>query len=128
MDNRIEMWQKAVLKHNEIELGKKREEEEKRQKFAAFLADKYASQPPLEGNVYLNNLIINLFMVMDNSERLMMMTVLKGKNGLALIEAIDRAPKDENLLRNVRRELYERHTEHEKQMTMSRDQLNNSRQ
>ena len=120
-DGRIEMWHKAVLKHNEIELGKKREEEEKRQKFAAFLADKFGSRPPLEGNVYLNNLIINLYMVLDQSERIMMMTVLNGRNGDALIEAIERAPKDENLLRNVRRELYERHSEHEKNMQQVRE-------
>lgn len=120
-DNRIEMWQNAVLKHNEIEISKKREEEEKRQKFAAFLADKYGSRPPLEGNVYLNNLIVNLYMVMDASERVMVMAVLNSRNGAALIEAIDRAPKDENLLRNVRRELYARYEEYEKDLQKTRE-------
>ena len=115
-DGRVEMWQNAVLKHNEIELSKKREEEEKRQKFAAFLTDKFGNHPPLEGNVYLNNLIINLYMVMDASERSMVMAVLSGRNGDSLIAAIDRAPKDENLLRNVRRELYLRYEEHEKDL------------
>ena len=124
-DSRTEMWHKAVLKHNEIELGKKREEEAKRQKFAGFLADKYGSKPPLEGNVYLNNLIVNLFMVMDATERNMMMSVLKGRKGDELISAIDRAPKDENLLRNVRRELYDRYAEHEKTMQQTQNMVNN---
>ena len=124
-DSRTEMWHKAVLKHNEIELGKKREEEAKRQKFAAVLADKYGSKPPLEGNVYLNNLIVNLFMVMDATERNMMMSVLKGRKGDELISAIDRAPKDENLLRNVRRELYDRYAEHEKTMQQTQNMVNN---
>lgn len=123
-DRRIEMWHKAMLKHNEIELGKKREEEAKRQKFSAFLADKYGAMPPLEGNVYLNNLIINLYMVLDATERMMMMAVLNGRNGNVLIEAIDRAPKDENLLRNVRRELYERHAELEKSLQVVREKNN----
>lgn len=120
-DNRVEMWQKALLKHNEIELGKKREEEEKRQKFAAFLADKFGNRPPLEGNVYLSNLIINLYMVMDASERSMIMAVLNGRNGDALIQAIDRTPKDESLLRSVRRELYSHYEEHEKDLLKSRE-------
>ena len=127
VDGRTEMWHKAVLKHNEIELGKKREEEAKRQKFAEFLTDKYGSKPPLEGNVYLNNLIVNLFMVMDATERNMMMSVLKGRKGDELISAIDRAPKDENLLRNVRRELYDRYAEHEKTMQQTRGPAVNNR-
>ena len=105
LDNRINMWQKAILKHNEIELGKKREEEAVRKKFASFLEEKYGMRPPLQGNMYLNNLIINLYMVLDATERSMMQSLLNGKQGDALIQAIDRAPKDENLLRNVRREI-----------------------
>ena len=121
VENRIEIWQNALLKHNEIELGKKREEEAKRKKFAEFLDEKYGSRPPLEGNVYLRNLLINLFMVMDATERNMMMNVLKSSRGDALVEAINRAPKDENLLRNVRSELYEKHAEHEKSLQPARE-------
>lgn len=105
LEGRAEIWQKAILKHNEIELGKKREEEGVRKKFATFLEEKYGARPPLEGNAYLNNLLINLYMVLDATERSMMMSVLNGRNGDELIKAIDRAPKDENLLRNVRREI-----------------------
>ena len=105
LDNRINMWQKAILKHNEIELGKKREEEGVRKKFAAFLEEKYGARPPLEGNTYLNNLLINIYMVLDATERSMMMTILNGRNGDELIKAVDRTPKDENLLRNIRREI-----------------------
>ncbi|MDO4161541.1 MAG: hypothetical protein Q4D80_00865 [Pseudomonadota bacterium] len=105
LDNRIEMWQNAVVKHNEIELSKRREEEETRQKFAASLSEKYGDRPPLTGNVYLKNLVINLFMVLDATERMMMQAVLGGRNGAAFLEAVDRAPKDESLLRNIRREL-----------------------
>ncbi len=105
LDNRIEMWQKAVLKHNEIELGKKREEEATRKKFAAFIEEKFANRPPLEGNTYLNNLLINLYMVLDGTERSMMMSVLNSGRGDDLVIALDRTPKDENLLRNFRREL-----------------------
>lgn len=105
LEGRAEIWQKAILKHNEIELGKKREEEGVRKKFAAFLEEKYGARPPLEGNAYLNNLLVNLYMVLDATERSMMMSVLNGRNGDELIKAIDRAPKDENLLRNVRREI-----------------------
>ena len=121
VDSRIEIWQKAMLKHNEIELGKKREEEEKRQKFAEFLDEKYRARPPMQGNVYLRNLLINLFMVMDATERNMMMNVLRGNGGDALVAAIERAPKDENLLRNVRSELYEKHAEHEKSLQSARE-------
>ena len=120
-DNRIEMWKNAVFKHNEIELGKKREEEAKRQKFSAFLDEKFGSTPPLEGNVYLHNLLVNLFMVMDVTERNMMMAVLNGRMAEKLLQAIDRAPKDENLLRNVRRELYDHHAEHEKTMQIIKE-------
>ncbi len=127
VDGRIEMWKNAVLKHNEIELGKKREEEAKRQKFSAFLDEKFGSRPPLEGNVYLHNLLVNLFMVMDATERNMMMAVLSGRGGDGLVEAIERAPKDENLLRNVRKELYARYSEHEKTLLNSRELSENTR-
>ena len=123
IDGRAEMWQKAIYKHNEIELGKKREEEAVRKKFAEFLEDKFGSKPPLEGNMYLNNLIINLYMVLDATERSMMMSVLNGRNGLQLVEAIDRAPKDETLLRNFRRELDEQFKEH--QLEIKREQYQN---
>lgn len=113
LGSRIDMWQKAVVKHNEIELGKKREEEEIRQKFAAKLAAKYGDIPPLAGNMYLNNLIINLYMVLDKTERSMMDTLLAAKNGNDLIAAIERAPKDESLLRNIRRELDAQYREHQ---------------
>lgn len=105
LNNRIEMWQKAVVKHNEIELGKKREQEAIRQKFADFLADRYGDKPPLAGNTYLNNLVINLYMVLDATERNMMQSILNSNGGNSLLQAIDRAPKDESLLRNVRYEL-----------------------
>lgn len=105
IDSRVAMWQKAISKYNEIELGKKREEEAKRQEFATFLADKFGSRPPLDGNVYLNNLVINLYMVLDATERSMMKSVLNGRGGEAFLKAIEKAPKNEELLRNVRYEL-----------------------
>lgn len=116
LDNRIQMWQNAVIKHNEIELGKHREEEALRQKFAAYLTDKYGDRPPLEGNTYLKNLVINLFMVLDNTERSMMLSVLKSKGGLSLLQAIDKAPKDDSLLRNIRRELDLHYQEYQKSL------------
>ncbi len=105
VDNRAEMWQKAIVKHNEIELGKRRQEEMLRKKFSEFLEDKFGSRPPLSGNAFLKNLIINIYMVLDATERNMMMTLLNSRKGDVLIEAIEKAPKDESLLRNVRREL-----------------------
>ena len=90
-----------------------------RQKFAAFLADKYGDRPPLDGNTYLNNLVINLFMVLDNTERHMMMSVLKSKGGLSLLQAIDKAPKDDSLLRNIRRELDSHYQEYQKSLQNS---------
>lgn len=126
-DNRADMWHKAVVKHNEIELGKKRQEEAARKRFAAFLEDKFGSRPPLEGNTYLNNLIINLYMVLDATERSMMFSVLNSRGGDALIQAIDRAPKDDSLLRNIRREIDEQYTQSaERQRVMSRDSYQNS--
>ena len=62
---------------------------------------------------------------MDATERNMMMSVLKGRKGDELISAIDRAPKDENLLRNVRRELYDRYAEYEKTMQQTQNMVNN---
>ncbi|MBR2429947.1 hypothetical protein IKB17_00595 [bacterium] len=105
LDSRISMWQKAIFKYNEIELGKKREEEIVRKKFASFLEDKYGAKPPLAGNVFLNNLVINLFMVLDATERSMMQSVLNGNGGIEFLLSIERAPRDESLLRNIRREL-----------------------
>jgi hypothetical protein len=127
LDGRVEMWKNAMLKHNEIELSKKRAEEEKRQQFSAFLDEKFGARPPLEGNVYLHNLLVNLFMVMDTTERNMLMNVLKGKNADSLIKAVDRAPKDENLLRNVRHELYEQYNEQEKIIQITRENQSNIR-
>ncbi len=124
VDDREQIWQKAILKYNEIELGKKREEEGVRKKFAAFLEDKYGARPPLEGNTFLKNLIINLYMVLDATERNMMMSILNGRNGDKLIEAIDRVPKDENLLRNFRRELDEHFKDH--QLEIKREQYQNT--
>jgi hypothetical protein len=74
--------------------------------------------------MFLKNLIINLFMVLDMTERSMMMAVLNGRNGDGLIAAIERAPKDETLLRNFRRELDDHFKEH--QIELKRDQLQNS--
>jgi len=88
---------------NTLKVNHKRDEEGLRQKFMEFLEDKFGSRPPLEGNTALKNLIINLFVALDATERNMMNAVLNGKRGLSLIKAIDRAPKDESLLRNVRR-------------------------
>lgn len=116
MGSRAEMWQKAVVKHNEIELGKRRQEEMVRKKFSEFLEDKFGSRPPLEGNTFLKNLITNIYMVLDATERNMMMTLLNGRNGETLVEAIDRAPKDENLLRNVRKELDLEYSEYQQSM------------
>lgn len=123
LDDRSQLWQNAIMKHNEIELGKKREQEALRKKFSEFLEDKFGSRPPLEGNMFLKNLIINLYMVLDATERNMMMTVLKGRNGDALIQAIERSPKDESLLRNIRRELDEKFQEH--QLLLQRAQRQN---
>lgn len=114
--NRIEMWQNAVMKHNEIELGKKRQEEAVRKKFAAFLEDKYGARPPLAGNAFLNNLVINLYMVLDSTERQIMQTILNGRNGDVLLISIDRMPKDQSLLRNVRRELDEEFLAYQRQV------------
>ena len=116
IDNRAEM------KHNEIELGKKRQEEVTRKKFAAFLGEKFGSRPPLDGNAYLNNLIINLFMVLDTTERNMMMSILNGRNGDMLISALDRIPKDEHLLRNFRRELDSHYLEYQQEIQRMQNQ------
>ena len=124
VDNRAEIWQKAILKYNEIELGKKRKEEGVRKKFMAFLEDKFGSRPPLDGNTFMKNLIVNLYMVLDSTERSMMMAVLNGRNGDRLIEAIARTPKDEDLLRNFRRELDDQFKEY--QLTMQREQQQNA--
>lgn len=124
LDSRINMWQKAIVKHNEIELGKKREEEAIRKKFAEFLSDKYGSRPPLEGNQFLNNLVINLFMVLDATERKIMHTILNSGLGENLLQAIDRAPKDENLLRNFRRELDDIYMEQQSRQSFVRNNEN----
>jgi len=116
MDNRIEMWQKAVWKHNEIELGKKREEEAVRQEFAGFLSEKYGDRPPLAGNMYLNNLMINIYMVLDATERQMMKSILNSRGGDELLKAVDRTPKDDSLLRNVRRELDSQYRNYQKML------------
>ncbi|MBP5215358.1 MAG: hypothetical protein J6039_02240 [Alphaproteobacteria bacterium] len=121
---RADMWHKAVLKHNEIELGKKREEEAVRKKFAAFLEEKFGSRPPLAGNMFLNNLLINLYMVLDNTERNIMMTLLNGRNGNSLIEALERAPKDESLLRNFRREMDEQYKTYQVEMQNQKTNVN----
>ena len=113
VDNRAEMWQKAIVKHNEIELGKRRQEEIVRKKFSEFLEDKFGSRPPLAGNAFLKNLIINIYMVLDATERNMMMTLLNSRKGDVLVEAIEKAPKDESLLRNVRRELDTQYAEYQ---------------
>ena len=126
LDSRIEIWQKAVARHNEIELGKKRQEEEVRRKFTAFLEDKYGSRPPLEGNAYLTSLVVNLYMVLDMTERQMMMALLNGRNGQELLKTIDRAPKDENLLRNFRRELDSQYMDYQRGMETAQRQNSNS--
>jgi hypothetical protein len=116
VDNRAQMWQKAIVKHNEIELGKRRQEEMVRKKFSEFLEDKFGSRPPLEGNAFLKNLIINIYMVLDATERNIMMTLLNSGKGELLIEAVERAPKDESLLRNIRRELDSQYQEYQQNM------------
>lgn len=123
-DKRAEMWHNAVLKHNEIELGKKRQEEAVRKQFAGFIEDKYGANPPLSGNMFLKNLVINLYMVLDNTERHNMMTLLNGRGGKALIEAISRAPKDESLLRNFRRELDEQYRVYATEMQRQNTNVN----
>ena len=119
------MWHKAIAKHNEIELGKRRQEEMLRKNFSEFLESKFGSLPPLSGNAFLNNLIINIYMVLDATERNMMMTVLKGDKGNVLIESIDRAPKDESLLRNVRKELDSAYSEHQETLQKAQSQKMN---
>lgn len=122
VDRRAEMWQKAVVKHNEIELGKRRQEEMVRKKFSEFIEDKYGSAPPLSGNAFLKNLIVNIYMVLDATERNMMMTLLSGRNGNALIEEFSRAPKDESLLKNVRRILDQEYADYQQQQNTQRMQ------
>lgn len=124
VDSRAEMWQKAIVKHNEIELGKRRQEEMVRKKFSEFLEDKFGSKPPLEGNAFLKNLVINIYMVLDATERNMMMNLLNSGKGEVLLEAVERAPKDESLLRNVRRELDAEYIE--LQQVMQRSQYQNT--
>ena len=65
-------------------------------------------------------------MVLDGTERSMMMSVLNSGRGDDLVIALDRTPKDENLLRNFRRELdgqyleYHNSIEHGKSLQNSR--------
>lgn len=110
---------------NTLKVNHKRDEEGLRQKFIEFLEDKFGSRPPLEGNTALKNLIINLFMALDATERNMMNAVLNGKRGLSLIKAIDRAPKDESLLRNVRRELEDHFEKHKRDIKIARYKYEN---
>lgn len=105
---------------NTLKVNHKREEEGLRQKFIGFLEDKFGSKPPLEGNTALKNLIVNLFMALDATERNMMNAVLNGKRGMSLIKAIDKAPKDESLLRNVRRELEDHFEQHKRDIKIAR--------
>ena len=70
----------------------------------------------MEGNAFLKNLIINIYMVLDATERNMMMTLLNSGKGELLIDAIERAPKDESLLRNIRHELDYQYAEHQKDL------------
>ena len=44
-------------------------------------------------------------MVLDATERSMMQSVLNGNGGIEFLLSIERAPRDESLLRNIRREL-----------------------
>lgn len=126
VDSRAEMWSKALLKHSEIELDKKRQEAAIRKQFAEFIDDKFGSIPPIKGNTFLKNLVINLYMVLDATERNMMMTILKSRSGQALIQAIERAPKDENLLRNFRRELDAQYLEYQQSVQKMQHQNENS--
>ncbi|MBP1532309.1 MAG: hypothetical protein ILA52_02280 [Alphaproteobacteria bacterium] len=68
-------------------------------------------------------MVINLFMVLDNTERNMMMSLLSGRNGDALLNAIDKAPKDDSLLRNIRREIDSQYRDYVQ--TMQREQNQN---
>lgn len=126
MDSRAEMWHKAIAKHNEIELGRRRQEEMIRKKISEFIEEKFGNKPPLEGNSFLKNLIINIYMVLDATERNMMMSLLNGRNGIALIEAIERAPRDDSLLRNVRRELDSQYIEYQKEIQQLQAQRQNT--
>ncbi|MBO6290509.1 MAG: hypothetical protein J6N45_09370 [Alphaproteobacteria bacterium] len=110
---------------NTLKVDHKRAEEGLRQKFIEFLEDKFGSRPPLEGNTALKNLIVNLFMALDATERNMMNAVLNGKRGMSLIKAIDKAPKDESLLRNVRRELEDHFEKHKLDIKIARYQYEN---
>ena len=94
----------------------------KRKKFSEFLEDKFGSKPPLEGNTFLKNLIVNLYMVLDATERNMMMTLLNSSKGEVFIEAIERAPKYESLLRNIRRELDSQYMEYQQTLQKSQYQ------
>ncbi len=105
---------------NTLKVNHKCEEEGLRQKFIEFLEDKFGSRPPLEGNTALKNLIVNLFMALDATERNMMNAVLNGKRSMSLIKAIDKTPKDESLLRNVRRKLEDHFEQHKRNIKIAR--------
>ena len=48
-----------------------------------------------------------------------MMSLLKSKGGLSLLQAIDKTPKDDSLLRNIRRELDSHYQEYQKSLQNS---------
>ena len=64
-------------------------------------------------------------MALDATERNMMNAVLNGKRGMSLIKAIGKSPKDESLLRNVRRELEDHFEQHKRDIKIARYQYEN---
>ena len=64
-------------------------------------------------------------MAFDATERNMMNAVLNDKRGMSLIKAIGKAPKDESLLRNVRRELEDHFEQHKRDIKIARYQYEN---
>ena len=57
----------------------------------------------------------------------MMLSVLKSKGGLSLLQAIDKAPKDDSLLRNIRYELDMHFKEYQQEIQNSVSERSNSR-
>ena len=65
-------------------------------------------------------------MVLDSTERQIMQTLRGGRNGNTLLEAIERMPKDQGLLRNVRRELDEEFLAYQRQVQEIQKQNTNT--
>ena len=117
--------QNLAFDGSNLKVNHERDKEGLRQKLIGILDDKYGDKPPLEGNTYLKNLIVNLYMSLDTTEQNMMNTVLNGKQGISLIKKINSSPKDDSLLRNLRRELDDHFKQHQKDTQITSVKYNN---